>query len=79
MSYIWYPVIAIVTVVLVGIIVSYITGPLKREEIDTKLIMQMSDVSCCFLPKRWRKRVRCGVKYQADHEKQVTLCEYFHS
>ncbi len=79
MSYIWYSAIAVATVVLVGMIVSYITGPLKPEEIDPKLIIPVSDTCCYFLPKRWREWLRCGVDYQADHENQVRLFEYFHS
>lgn len=42
-------------VMLVGTAVSYLTGPLKPNEVDPKLIISMSDMFCCCLPDRWRR------------------------
>ncbi|CAF3789056.1 unnamed protein product [Rotaria sordida] len=78
-SYIWYSAIAVSTVVLVGIIVSYLTRSLESEEIDPKLIIPISDVCYCLLPKQWRKRRECGIEDEAYRKKQVPLFEYFHS
>jgi hypothetical protein len=64
-SNMWYSPIAVSTVVLVGIIVSYLTHPLKPHEIDPKLIIPVSDMCCRCLPKRWREWLRCGVNYEA--------------
>ena len=50
----WYTPIAVATVVIVGLIVSYLTRPLKPGEIDPKLLIPVGDVCCCFLPKRCR-------------------------
>lgn len=72
-SYMWYSPIAAFTVVIVGLIVSYITGPLKPHEVDPRLIIPVSDVFCCFLPKRARDWLRCGFKDDASCEKQVCL------
>ncbi|CAF1245648.1 unnamed protein product [Rotaria sordida] len=69
-SYMWYTSIAVGTVVLVGNIVSYLTHPLQPHEIDPKLIISVSDVCCCFLPKRWREWLRCGVDYEIYHKRQ---------
>jgi hypothetical protein len=77
-SYMWYATIGVATAVFVGIIISYIVGPLKPEEIDPKLIVPMGDMCCCFLPKRWRKRLQCCVEYESYRKKQVHLFEYFH-
>ncbi|CAF4057620.1 unnamed protein product, partial [Adineta steineri] len=63
-SYLWYTPIAVGTVILVGMIVSYITHPLKPHEIDPKLIIPVSDMFCCCLPKSWREWLRCGVSYE---------------
>lgn len=63
----WYTPIAVGAVVIVGLIVSYITGPTKPHEIDPKLIIPVGDVCCCFLPKRIRDWLRCGVNH--DEEK----------
>lgn len=60
-SYMWYTPIAVGTVVIVGLIVSYITGPTKPDEIDPKLLIPIGDVCCWFLPKPIRKWLRFGV------------------
>jgi sodium-dependent multivitamin transporter 6 len=64
-SYMWYTPIVVSTAILAGILVSYLTGPLKPHEIDPKLIIPVSDMCCCCLPKRWREWLRCGVNYEA--------------
>ncbi|CAF0778136.1 unnamed protein product [Adineta ricciae] len=46
-SYLWYTLIAASTVILVGLIVSYLTGPLKPDEVDPKLIIRIKDVFRC--------------------------------
>ena len=69
----WYTPIAVGTVVIVGLIVSYLTGPLKPDEIDPKLIISVSDVCCCCLPKPIRDWLRCGVKKHVYSEEKVCL------
>jgi sodium-coupled monocarboxylate transporter 8/12 len=69
----WYTPIAVATVLVVGIIVSYITGSLKPNEVDPKLLIPISDVFCCCLPKRIRDWLRCGVKEDVYLEEKVCL------
>ncbi|CAF1227589.1 unnamed protein product [Rotaria sp. Silwood1] len=69
-SYLWYSPIAVGTVVLVGMTVSYLTHPLQSHEIDPKLIVPVSDVCCCFLPKRWREWLQCGIDYETYRKRQ---------
>lgn len=57
----WYTPIAVGAVVIVGLIVSYITGPTKPGETDPKLLIPLGDVCCWFLPKRIRNWFRCGL------------------
>ncbi|CAF3390306.1 unnamed protein product [Rotaria socialis] len=68
-SYLWYTPIAVATVIFVGIIVSYLTHPLQPHEIDRKLIISVSDLCCCFSPKRWCGWLRCGADDEAYHKK----------
>ncbi|CAF3528316.1 unnamed protein product [Rotaria socialis] len=68
-SYLWYTPIAVATVIFVGIIVSYLTHPLQPHEIDRKLIISVSDLCCCFSPKRWCGWLRCGAGDEAYHKK----------
>ena len=74
-SYLWYTPIAVATVILVGNIVSCLTHPLQPHEIDPKLIIPISELYCCFLPKRRRERLRYGI----DNEGKVSDFDYFHS
>ncbi len=78
-SYMWYTPIAVSIVVIVGIIVSYLTHPLKPHEIDPKLIISVSDM-CCFrcLPKRWREWLRCGVSYEVYLKSKVFKVIHFY-
>ncbi|CAF5084179.1 unnamed protein product, partial [Rotaria sp. Silwood1] len=74
-SYLWYSPIAVSTVLLVGLIVSYLTRPLKPHAVDPKLIIPIDDVFCCYLPKSVRHWLRCGV----DHENYLNerVCTEF--
>ncbi len=60
----WYSPIAVSTVLIVGLIVSYLTRPLKPHEVDPKLIIPIGDVCCCCLPKTVRHWLRCGVEHE---------------
>lgn len=57
----WYTPIAVGTVLIVGLIISYLTGPTKPGELDPKLIIPVGDVFCWFLPQRIRNWFRCGL------------------
>ncbi|CAF1354557.1 unnamed protein product [Adineta ricciae] len=51
-SYLWYTPIAVSTVILIGMIVSYLTGPRQSHEIDPKLIISLNTICACCLPKQ---------------------------
>lgn len=69
----WYSPIAVSTVVIVGLIVSYLTQPLKPNEIDSKLIIPIDRVCCCCLPKNVRHWFRRGT----DHENEPNVKKPF--
>jgi hypothetical protein len=69
----WYTPIAVAAVLVVGLIVSYITGPLKPHEVDPKLIIPIGDTFCCCLPKRIREWLRCGVNYENYLQQKVCI------
>jgi sodium-coupled monocarboxylate transporter 8/12 len=60
----WYSPIAVGTVLIVGLIVSYLTHPLKPNEVDPRLLIPIDNICCCFLPQRIREWFRCGVDYK---------------
>ncbi|CAF1060218.1 unnamed protein product [Rotaria sp. Silwood1] len=69
-SYMWYTPIGVTTVIIVGVIVSYLTRPLKSNEIDPKLIIRIRNVNCYCLPKYIHDWIRCGVKEDVNLEKK---------
>ena len=60
----WYTPIAVLTVIIVGVIVSYLTHPLKPNEIDPKYLISIGDVCCCCLPESARRFLRFGVDFE---------------
>ncbi|KAK7467994.1 hypothetical protein BaRGS_00036772, partial [Batillaria attramentaria] len=58
-SYLWYGSIGTGTVVVVGLIVSVITGPMKMDDIDPVYLIPIFDRLFCCLPASWRKTLRC--------------------
>jgi hypothetical protein len=69
----WYSPIAVATVLIVGLTVSYLTHPLKPHEVDPKLIIPIDNFCCCCLPKSIRNWFRCGVDYEAYLEEKVGI------
>ncbi|PVD36488.1 hypothetical protein C0Q70_03472 [Pomacea canaliculata] len=63
-SYLWYPSIGTATVVVVGLIVSFITGPMSIDEVDSKYLIPLFDRLFCCLPASWRSTLRCHKEFQ---------------
>ncbi|CAH1250796.1 SLC5A8 [Branchiostoma lanceolatum] len=63
MSYMWNGGVGVLSCVVIGLAVSFITGAQDPEKIDPKLISPFFDQLCCCLPARARKPLRCGVKH----------------
>lgn len=79
-SYLWYPSIGTATVIVVGLIVSFITGPMKMDEIDARYLIPIFDRLFCCLPARWRKTLRCHKEFpnpedikEDDLDKEFTI------
>ncbi|KAL3876307.1 hypothetical protein ACJMK2_034170 [Sinanodonta woodiana] len=63
LSYIWYSATAVLTAVVIGLIVSLITGRTKSSDLDPKLMVPLFDIFCPFLPEKIRRPLRFGVRY----------------
>lgn len=72
----WYSPIAVGTALIVGIIVSFLTHPLKPNEIDPKLIIPIDNICCCCLPKSIRNWFRCGVNYENYFAEKVCILKF---
>lgn len=68
----WYTPITVGTVLIVGLIVTYITGPLKPNEVDPKLVIQVVDNFLGCLPRSVQARLGYTGK-QSDSTK-VDAC-----
>ncbi|XP_076438815.1 sodium-coupled monocarboxylate transporter 1-like [Babylonia areolata] len=58
-SYMWYPSIGAATVVVIGLIVSFITGESLVDEVDPKYLIPLFDRLFCCLPASLRRKLRC--------------------
>ncbi|XP_033107426.1 sodium-coupled monocarboxylate transporter 2-like isoform X2 [Anneissia japonica] len=67
-SYMWYSAIGCLTVVVVGLITSFITGRTDPKEVNPKLISPIVETVFCCMPESWRETVRCGVEFGYDDD-----------
>lgn len=72
-SYIWYSFIAVLTVVVVGMIVSLITGPRKPRDLDPRLMVPIFDILFPYLPEKIRKPLRLGIRFDEIKETRADI------
>lgn len=75
-SYMWYTPIAVGSVLIVGLIVSYLTHPLKPGDVDPKLIIRVQDICCCCLPKQVRAWFGCDAEEEQQSKNEVRKNEF---
>ncbi|XP_075451466.1 sodium-dependent multivitamin transporter isoform X1 [Ascaphus truei] len=61
LSYMWYSAHNSTTVVIVGLIVSLLTGPVKGRDVNPRTVYLVLPKLLFFLPERYRKKLRFGV------------------
>ncbi|CAG5131357.1 unnamed protein product, partial [Candidula unifasciata] len=64
LSYMWYSTTALAACVVIGLIVSFITGATKPSELDARVICPIFDILFPFLPESIRKPLRFGVVHE---------------
>ncbi|KAL8566592.1 hypothetical protein ACOMHN_054814 [Nucella lapillus] len=76
-SYLWIGFYAVLTAVVVGLIVSFITGYTRPKDVDAKLICPLFDIMppFCFLPEKMRKPLRFGVVHEGKYDGMKTDAE----
>ncbi|BFZ17587.1 hypothetical protein BsWGS_20626 [Bradybaena similaris] len=70
LSYMWYSATAVFTCIVVGLIVSFLTGATNPKELDPKVICPLFDILFPFLPESILKPLRFGVKHGQSGEKE---------
>ncbi|XP_052263489.1 sodium-dependent multivitamin transporter-like isoform X1 [Dreissena polymorpha] len=71
-SYMWYSAIAVLTCVVIGLLVSIITGIRDPKELDPKLVCPFFDIFCPYLPETMRRPLRFGVRHGEEVPEEVT-------
>ncbi|XP_067838507.1 solute carrier family 5 member 6a [Heptranchias perlo] len=75
LSYMWYSGHNAATVVIVGLLVSFLTGPMKGEDVNPSTIVPVLRYLLFFLPESCKQKLSCGVRYQkANSEPSVQRC-----
>ncbi|XP_067151007.1 sodium-dependent multivitamin transporter [Apteryx mantelli] len=73
LSYMWYSAHNSTTVILVGLLVSLLTGPTPGEAVDPRTIYPVLPRLFCCLPRRCRDALRCGVGSAAQEADSVEV------
>ncbi|KAM9317207.1 sodium-dependent multivitamin transporter [Gastrophryne carolinensis] len=63
LSYMWYSAHNSTTVVIVGIIVSLLTGPMKGKDVNPRTVFLVLPKLLFFLPERYKEKLRFGVPH----------------
>ncbi|KAM6407149.1 LOW QUALITY PROTEIN: sodium-dependent multivitamin transporter [Pluvialis apricaria] len=66
LSYMWYSAHNSTTVILVGLLVSLITGPTPAAAVDPRTIYPVLPRLLCCLPPKYREKLCCGVGFPAQ-------------
>ncbi|XP_071892789.1 sodium-dependent multivitamin transporter [Anas platyrhynchos] len=77
LSYMWYSAHNSTTVIVVGLLVSLLTGPTKGTAVDPRTIYPVLPRLLCCLPPKWRRWLGCGVPLpaQAAGRPELTVTE----
>lgn len=59
LSYMWYSAFSCLTVVLTGLIISFLTGPMKEEDVTPGTVYPLLEKLLCFLPEHLKKKLCC--------------------
>ncbi|KAG8122932.1 putative Sodium-dependent multivitamin transporter-like protein [Naja naja] len=66
LSYMWYSAHNSTTVIVVGLLVSLLTGPTRGKDVNPKTIFPVLQRLLCCLPAKYHEMLRCGVRDPAE-------------
>ncbi|CAC5373180.1 SLC5A6 [Mytilus coruscus] len=73
LAFIWFNVLGPGIVIVVGLIVSFVTGYTDPKSVDARYICPIFDVLCPYLPEKIRKPLRFGIVHKHKFEIQDTF------
>ncbi|XP_028995194.1 solute carrier family 5 member 6 [Betta splendens] len=59
LSYMWYSAFNSFTVIIIGLIISFVTGPMKEEDVTPGTVYPLVGKLLCFLPEHLKKKLCC--------------------
>ncbi|KAG1670130.1 Sodium-dependent multivitamin transporter [Nymphon striatum] len=72
LSYLWLSAIAVVVVLIVGLLVSFITGRQDPKKLNPMLISPVFDILCCCLPGPLSERLGCHVGDEFNETQEMS-------
>uniref|UniRef100_A0A8C6S539 Sodium-dependent multivitamin transporter n=1 Tax=Neogobius melanostomus TaxID=47308 RepID=A0A8C6S539_9GOBI len=75
LSYMWYSAHNSTTVVIVGLLVSFITGPMKESELTPGTVFPVLSTLLFFLPERYREKLCCRMPLAPKLEETSPCCK----
>ncbi|XP_013881772.1 solute carrier family 5 member 6 isoform X2 [Austrofundulus limnaeus] len=69
LSYMWYSGFSCFTVILTGLIISFLTGPMKEEDVTPGTIYPLGEKLLCFLPECVQKKLCCVTQPLSEEER----------
>ncbi|KAL5020353.1 hypothetical protein ScPMuIL_003245 [Solemya velum] len=70
-SYLWFPAIGAATVVIAGLLVSFMTGHTRLVDVDPKYLIPIFDRLIPCLPEKISKMLRCGIDFERPEDIKV--------
>uniref|UniRef100_A0A8C5E4Q6 Sodium-dependent multivitamin transporter-like n=1 Tax=Gouania willdenowi TaxID=441366 RepID=A0A8C5E4Q6_GOUWI len=67
LSYMWYSGFSCITVIVIGLIISFLTGPMKEEDVAPGTVFPLLGKLLWFVPERVRKRLCCRKGRNKSH------------
>ncbi|XP_035685240.1 sodium-coupled monocarboxylate transporter 1-like [Branchiostoma floridae] len=73
LSYVYLGAVATLSCVIVGLLVSFVTGSQDPKTVDPRLIVPFYDSMFCCLPNSWLEWLRCGVRHGEEEKEAVDI------
>ncbi|CAB1430170.1 unnamed protein product, partial [Pleuronectes platessa] len=73
LSYMWYSAFNCFTVIVIGLIISFLTGPMKEEDVTPGTVFPLMGKLLCFLPEHLKKKLCCVTPLGQTLSTQQTL------
>lgn len=67
-SYMWFSTIGMLAVIIVGLVVSFITGANSMHDVPTKYQIPVFSRLCCYLPASWQNQLNCNRHFESPED-----------